>query len=167
MKLHKETQKYHRIEAFILTAIFFILSVAFFIKTASHPEEYSTLMLLAGGGAIILSLAVFYYLTAQRVDLSVSESSIKYKYRVYPFLSEKRKIKWKDVEEARIVETSLGSSLSGFDVNFDMMEEKHSLNGTNGLALHLKNGSHVFLGSQNLSSLRSAISALEQNKAVG
>lgn len=166
MKLHKETQRCHRVEAFLLVGLFFVLSLAFCIKLILNTQIFSISMLMIGLGIVVVTSCILYYLLALRVDLSISESSIKYKYKLYPFVSEKKKIKWKDVEEAQVIETSFGSSLSGWGVHYNTMEKRVSVNGCNGLALRLKNGKSIFLGSQNLSSLRSALSNLDENQQV-
>lgn len=164
MKLHTETQKYHRIEAFLLLGLFFILSCIFCLKLVFHSHEQPPYMLLVGGLALLATLVFMYYLLALRMDLSISQRTIKYKYRLYPFFFEKKKIRWEDVDHAKVIETSFGSSLSGFDVNFNLMEKRISLNGANGLEIELKNGNHIFLGSQNLSSLKSALQQLGSEK---
>lgn len=164
MKLHTETQRCHRVEAFLLVGLFFVLSLAFCLKLILNTQIFSTYMLLIGLGIVTITSSLLYYLVALRVELSISESSIKYKYRLYPFLSEKKKIKWKDVEEAQIIETSFGSSMSGWGVHYNTMGKRVSVNGCNGLALRLKNGKNVFLGSQNLLSLRSALSSLGEEE---
>ena len=163
MKLHKETQKYDRFEAYFLLAFFILSGIALLIKLAFYTPDLSFTVLVMDLAVILISSGILYLLLNLRFDLSIGKSSIKYKYKISPFFTEKAKIKWKDVQEVKVVEGSPEASYSGHGVHFSTMDRRICLNGNSGLSLYLKNGKHIFLGCKNIDGVRNALSRLEEN----
>ncbi|TXF88161.1 hypothetical protein FUA23_16095 [Neolewinella aurantiaca] len=157
-KIYQEKQRFH--DWFILVLL--VLATAGLLYGASsyfwRPETdivYSIASLLLALG---LGYAI-YWLTSLRYKLTITDEKIKLKIKG-PIASSK-KIAWDDIESCTIVKTP---SLTKFDrPKVTMTDEKfYSLDGRNGLMIKTKDGSHYFIGVQDVDELKAALNSEEE-----
>ncbi|MCB0620985.1 MAG: hypothetical protein KDC32_24585 [Saprospiraceae bacterium] len=164
---YREQQKFRRVEVLALLGLFIGLAVVRLIQKLSDPTGELLTTVLIYGGILILLVAAFLYLVKMRLSLNINEKSITYRYG--PFQRRKYKIRWKQVENCKLVQTPAAAEASGWGVHFSSQERVYSLSGRTGLELELKNGDRVFLGSQRPSELRRVlhyIQLLRQGKQL-
>lgn len=160
MKLYKEQQTFNRPEIYALVGLFIVLALADLIKLILYPEEPFYLIMGIDLGILALAGGALLLLLRLRMKVSISDKSIK--YQLYPFHSHRHKIRWSEVDEARIVDLPLESAMSGWGVHFSLLEKRISLCGYRGLFLRLKNGDAVMLGCRHTDALRENLSDIPE-----
>ena len=157
-KIFKEQQRFRNWEIIALLAFLMIgLTVRFILQNWAAPVDnpmpfttYAVFMLPMG--------AVLWYILSLRLSVRVTEKSIRVK-RSSPWQKESHKIKWKDVEEIELVETSPGAQWSGGNITFNR-EKKYSLCGRTGVHLTTKDGEEILIGARRFGEFREALGNL-------
>ncbi len=153
--LFKEKQQFKRVEVIGLI-VFFMLGIAYkMISELIQPSNDFSLVMTVS----LLMLGIFglilKYLLALRLKLKVQENHLS--FSMPPLKKSKEKIKWEDVDSCRIIETPSITQWHGGNISFNH-EKRYSFNGRNGVHIITKNGTEYFIGSNNISNLREAVS---------
>ncbi|TXF84707.1 hypothetical protein FUA23_21080 [Neolewinella aurantiaca] len=155
-KLHKEKQRFND------KVVIALLGVA--ILALLYGTAYSLIVEpsepLKAGMFLLSALAVsgwLYYLVQLRLEVKISDKSIK--YQMAPLHTSSRKIKWKEVEECAIVKTPKVAQWHGANLCYGA-ESRFSLVGRNGLSLTTKDGRKYFIGCSDVDQLQEAMQSL-------
>ncbi len=152
--IFKEKQCYTKSKV-ILLAIITLLVSAFFINLFIQTPYDKTAVMLGGVICVGYLAGVTFYLWRLQLKTTISNKKIKFKYS--PLHAKKQTIKTDEVEDYQVVKTPLLAKLSGWDVQFNTMEEVYSLSGRTGLELILKDGKHIFIGTKKPIVLKNAL----------
>lgn len=151
----KEEQRFRRWD--VLGLVLFLTTwVAYHLVTQGLFSQ-KTDMAYAMTGLLILTvlISVLIILLNLRLKIRISEKGINFQY--FPLHYKRHKICWDDIECCEIVETPLSAALSGWAISIGHGEQVFSMGGRKGLHLQLKNGEEVFIGVNDLESLRQAM----------
>lgn len=106
----------------------------------------------------LLMAGLFVYFYSIHLIVKVDEKGIKYQF--YPLHFRKRRIRWEEIDQYEVVDLPIGAALNGWTINFSE-ERRFSVTGRRkGLALQLKNGEHLFIGTKHPEDLEAVIRAL-------
>ncbi|MFK7908050.1 MAG: hypothetical protein AB8B69_23165 [Chitinophagales bacterium] len=155
--LFKEKQTFQKGKV-ILSAALTLVTAVFFLQLLLTSSYEKTGVLVGGILSVGYLAGMTYYLWKLRLKTTVSNKSIKFKYA--PIHDKKQVIKPNEVADYKVVKTPLLAKMSGWDVHFNTREEIYSLSGRTGLELTLKDGQHIFIGSQKPAVLKNALDKL-------
>lgn len=111
-------------------------------------------------GAVTFA-ALLYYLSI-RLFIVVNDKGVKFQF--YPLHAKKRKIPWEEVESCRVIRVPPQAALTGWAVHFSE-EKRFSVTGRrSGLALDLKSGEHLFIGTQHPEDLQKVVKKIRGKK---
>ena len=159
--LFKEKQRCKKNKIAFLGFLTFIASIFFLQLLLQTPHEKTGILL----GAIIsvgYLAGITFYLWRLQLKTEVNNKKIKFKYS--PLHSKKHSIKPNEIAHYKVVETPFLAKLSGWNVQFNTKEHVYSLSGRTGLELTLKDGQHIFIGSQKPAILKEALDSLLQKQ---
>lgn len=140
---YKETQRFSKSDILLLLGAFVLFGVFRIVQELVQVQpDYSRLTILTGG--VLLFSGLIWYLRKLRLTARYNEKNIKLK--LSPFGLRQRKIKWKDVIEARIIEYSPAFVWSGWNVHFDSWHKIFNLSGDSLLQLRLNSGEEISIG---------------------
>ncbi|RMG73008.1 MAG: hypothetical protein D6722_04355 [Bacteroidetes bacterium] len=117
-------------------------------------SSFETLLLISGIALLFLAGYTYY---AQRARLSLHIDGQGIDYQMYPIHNQPHHIDWDEVAGYQVIRTSPLAHLSGWGVEFSSQTPCYSVCGHNGLALFLKNGTHLFIGSRHPERVRKVI----------
>ncbi|TVR83039.1 MAG: hypothetical protein EA409_03665 [Saprospirales bacterium] len=109
-------------------------------------------------GIVLISLGLIYLLSSVKLLTIVSKKGIK--YQLFPFQYERKKIKWEDVEEYKVVNMPGKAIWSGWNVNFHSDQHNFGFGERSGLYIKLKTGENVYLGIEREEELKESIGKL-------
>ncbi len=94
---------------------------------------------------IILALLglTYYIMTRLQMKVVIGKKGIRYEV---PLLDIRRKIRWSDVEEVKVVRSTPGAEFSGWGQAYGPQYEVRSLVGSRGLLILLKDGQEILVG---------------------
>jgi hypothetical protein len=131
------------------------IALAIYQAIVSWLDSQSGFSATAGFLTLAAGLsALLHFLLRLRMKLSINQKRIKFKLR--PFHKKSRQIKWKEVEECRLVKTHPLAPNHGSAVALGG-ERSFTLCGRNGLAITLKNGRRYFIGCKDVEALDAAL----------
>jgi hypothetical protein len=157
-KIYQEKQQFHDwlvIGLLSLAAIGLLYGAASYFWRPDITIIYSIVCLLLATGIGY----TIWWLTNLRYKLTVTDKSIKFKLKGPVETS--KKIAWDDIVSCTIVKTP---NLVKWDrPKSTLTDEKfYSLDGRNGLMVETKDGSHYFIGCQNVEELQAAINSEDE-----
>jgi len=150
--IYKEKQRYADKSMLLLLIIGTLSAVYGLVGTLTTGMEtgkaliYSLIALLLGG--------LFFFLRRLRLKVVVNDKKIKYK--LAPFHSSSREIRWQDVASCKIVKTPLLAPNHGTKHRFGG-EKRVTFHGRNGLSIRTKDGQKFFIGVKDIDGLREAL----------
>lgn len=152
-KLHKEKQRFNDkiVMGLLGTGIVGLLFAAV-NSLVTDPVNY-----LRAGVFFLVALALggwLYWLVKLQLRVKISDKSIK--FRMAPFHTTDRKIKWKEVKDCTIVKTPKIAQWHGANISYGP-ESSFSLSGRNGLSVTTKDGRKYFIGCRDVDGLQKAM----------
>ncbi len=136
---------------------FGILGLVFFLSKFIYLGELTTEKFIVFSTSIILLVSVTYWLKSIKLNVSINDKRIKFKFS--PIDVKSNRIYWKDVKHCKLMKTNYASSWLGNNVH-TTREHWYSLNGKNGLLVETKNGKNYFIGCRNIEDLSKTINKL-------
>ncbi len=152
-KLHKEEQRFNDKIVMVLlgTSVIGLLCAAVNILV-TNPTSF-----LRAGTLLLVAIGLsgwLYWLVKLELKVKISDKSIK--YRMAPFHTSNRKIKWKEVKACTIVKTPGIAQWHGANLSYGA-ESRFSLSGRNGLSITTKDDRKYFIGCRDVDGLRKAM----------
>ncbi|WP_421750994.1 hypothetical protein [Croceimicrobium sp.] len=168
-KVFKEKQQYLSIKSkWIVSSILLLLCIVLLRLYLSPSIKFQAMDLLPGAIAVVLCLALIWFLSHLRLKTSISKKGIEYK--MMPFHHSKRIIHWDEISFIRIVSFPRLSSWQK-SYNHYLLQKKFTFSGRNGMSVETSWGERIFIGSGKVDELRKAIKKavkhyklLEENK---
>lgn len=152
----KEKQRYDNkvvMGILLVTGAVSLIAAASILLLAPESTSRAVMLLCVTGVAWV----VYWLLSKLELKLTVSKNKVKYKLSW--FYTFKNSFRWDDIEHYEVVKTPELAQWSGANITYGN-ERTISLNGRNGLSLTTKNGEHYFLGSKNVGALESTLDRL-------
>ena len=161
---YKETQRFSKYDVYAITAGLAILGLVRLIQVlVSGSGDIMRIIVLSAG--VVLTFGIIVYLMRLRMTARFNEKNIK--VTIFPFGLRQRKIKWKHVVEARIIDPSPAFAWSGWNVHFDSLHKMFNVNGKSLLFLRLENGESISIGCKSREELENfLLKAKEFNPAI-
>jgi len=160
---YKEKQRFRSWDVYLLLGFFFVGLIYRAVGSfagwweASPSNSVAAYLLFA---TLVGGLMAYYY--SIRFFTVINEKGIKFQF--YPLHRKKRKISWEEVEDCRVVKVSPQAALTGWAVGF-LEEKRFSVTGRrSGLALDLKDGEHVFIGTRDPESVKKVVKKILKKK---
>lgn len=113
---------------------------------------------LLGIAVLIVGLGLWVLI---RLQLKVAVTKKGIDYKMSPLHAKKKRIKWDEVEECKVIETPKVAHMHGSNMKF-WYEKKFTLSGRNGIAVITKDGERYFIGTRETAALKRSI-----KKALG
>ncbi len=151
---YQELQRFNRWDAIALLAVLIVATV-YSLGKYIFTGQIATMDPLTLGFIVLCLLGMvagMIYLLSVKMEIEVKGKSIRFKY--YPLQTKKQKIKFKDVEDFKIVKTPPAAAYSGWNVRYNTDEEFFSACGRTGIQLKLKDGKTFFIGCKRPEKLR-------------
>ena len=104
---------------------------------------------------VAIAVGVVFILTRVKMLTIVSKKGIK--YQLYPFHIKRKKIKWEDIEEYRLVELPGQARWSGWNMHFNADRRSFGFGENSGLYLKMKDGQNLFIGIESESDLKESM----------
>lgn len=159
----KETQRYRHWEVIVLLAILTAgTAIRLVVTTFSGSSTGNNNFLLGIFLLVSLALILGYFLKV-KMEVKVNRKGVK--YSIYPWQTNKHKIKWEEVDSFEIVDLAEPAALSGWSVQYGSRMRGWNMGNHRGLRLYLHNGESYFLGIDNLDDLEHTLGEIfEKNQ---
>src|SRR5690554_2400600 len=153
-KIFKEKQKIK--DPLLLGAFIALLSYSVFLlgrELFNNGFENAIPVFLLGIAVLIVGFGLWVLIRLQ-LNVAVTKKGIDYKMS---FLhAKKKRIKWDEVEECKVIETPKMAHMHGGNMKF-WYEKKFTLSGRNGISVITKDGERFFNGTRETADLQRSI----------
>lgn len=156
-----DEQRLRQWDLLIVIGGLIVTGIIALISTLLSGTPNRNVLLIMALSILILS-GVFYYLNSLRLIAKYSEKSIK--LSMMPVGSVKRKIKWDDVLEFKIVDSPKESKLTEWSNQLASLEQVVSGNTATCLHLKLKNNEEINIGCTNPEELQQFVNQLKRQQ---
>ncbi|HUR31348.1 MAG TPA: hypothetical protein VMZ69_07935 [Saprospiraceae bacterium] len=156
---YKETQHLRQWDLMIVLGGLIVLGVTAMIQLMMNGQPSRNLVLVMALGILVLS-GLFYYLNTIKLIARYNEKNIK--LSMLPIGTEKRKIKWEDVERTEIVQLPAPSKLDSWNNLFSSLTGVITRSGDTCLHLKLKNNEEINIGCADRKQLEAFVQHLKE-----
>ncbi len=141
----------------LLAYSLFLLGREFYFNGVSNAAP----IILLGFAVLVIGFGLWIII---RLQLKVAVTKKGIDYKMSPLHTKKKRIKWDEVEECKVIETPKVAHMHSGNMKF-WYEKKFTLSGRNGISVITKDGERYFIGTRETADLkRSIIKALGKRK---
>lgn len=156
----KEERRFRHWEFYALLGVIILGALYRIFEQFTFEATVSWSAITIYASIIIVSSLVIYLLSRVKLLTVVSKKGIK--YQLFPFHLERKKIRWEDVEEYRLVELPGQARWSGWNIHFNSDQRSFGFGESTGLHIKLKNGENVFIGIESEEDLKKSMGKLSK-----
>ena len=143
---YKEEQRLRQWDFLALIGVMIIGGLITLIQVVINGHPNRNLLLFMALGILVLS-GLFYYVNAVRLIAKYNEKTIK--LSMFPVGTVKRKIRWEDVAESKIIDSPKESKLTEWSNQLASLDKVVSGKTDTCLHLKLKNNEEISIGCSN------------------
>jgi len=156
---YKEEQRLRQWDFLIVLGVMILAGLLTLIVQVSSGNPSRNLLLFMALGILVLS-GLFYYVNTVRMIAKYNEKSIR--LSMMPVGTVKRKIKWEDVVESKIIDSPKESKLTEWTNQIASLDKVVSGNTESCLYLKLKNNEEVNIGCSNPKELQAFVTEMKK-----
>lgn len=151
---YRDEQRLRQWDLMAVIGLLIVTGVVALIQVLKSGSVNQPVLAIMGLGILVLS-GVFYYLNTIRVIAQYTEKSIK--LSMMPVGTVKRKIKWNDVVESKIIDTPKESIWQEWNTQLASLDRIVTKQGGTCLHLKLKNNEEINISCSNPEALKAFV----------
>ena len=160
----KETQRYQQWEVITLLALLSFGTAIRLGMTLISGGQSSSDNVLFGSLLLLSLLLMLAFFLKVRMKVKINAKGVN--YSIFPWESNKQKIKWIDVASYELVNPPAQTAFSGWAVQYGCRTRGWNMGSGRGLRLHLQNGENYFLSIDNLHELEQTLEEIFDQQEV-